>query len=397
RITEQFPADARTGHALRIAIADPESDEYLGLMAFFDDRDASVEIGFVITPDARGRSVAKRAIAATEELARRVGYGALRARTDVANEAAKRTLVAAGYRPVGGPEPPVSEDLEERVLLQRFEKPLVETDAGELHALVERLLSETGIPGAQVTLVHGGTTITAAVGTLNVRTGLQVTPESLFQIGSITKLFTTVLILQLVEEGEIRLEDPIAQHLPEFQLKDREWSKAVRVIDLLQHRGGFDGDYFTDGGRGTDAPRALISDLQTSEMFFEPGQQFAYSNAGMVVLGRLVEVKRGIDFLSAVRTRIYEPLGMENAVTLPEEAILHGTAVGHTRDADGHPVVMPSWQLPMSAAATGAALTMSTETLARFGEMLLNEGRTRDGVRLLSREHARLMGRRAFG
>lgn len=397
RIMQDYRDDATRGHALRAAIADAESDEYLGLMTFFDDRGDSVEIGFIIAPDARGKRVAQRSLAATEELARRAGYAVLRARTDVDNAAARRTLERAGFTAVGVPEPPISRGLE-HVRLQRFEKALDEaTSSDELQQLVEHLVAETGIPGAQVAISHGGRVITAAAGALNVRTGLAVTDESIFQIGSITKLFTTVLVLQLVDDGLIDLGDPVVQHVPEFRLADHARTGEVRIIDLLQHRGGFDGDYFTDGGRGSDAPQVLIADLETSEIFFLPGEQFAYSNAGMVLLGRLIEHKRGVDYLTAVRERIYAPLGLAQAATLPEEAILHGAAVGHTRDAAGRAIVMPSWQLPMSAAATGAALTMSAENLARFGEMLLRSGTTRDGRRLLSAEHAALMSERAFG
>lgn len=398
RIRGRYREDARSGHALRLAIADPETDEYQGLMSFFDDRDDSVEVGFVITPDARGRRVAQRALAAADELARRVGYTSLRARTDVGNVAALRTLGRAGYAQTGDAEAPVSAGLD-HVRLLPFAKRVrgaSELTEVELQSLVERLLRDTGIPGAQATIVHQGVTYTAAAGALSVRTDLAVTSESIFQIGSITKLFTTVLVLQLVDDGLIRLDDAVVAHVPEFRLADQDRTAEVRIIDLLQHRGGFDGDYFTDGGRGSDAPQALIAALDTSEMFFAPGEQFAYSNAGMVVLGRLVELKRHTDYLTAVRERLYAPLGMEHAVTLPEEAILHGAAVGHTRDEAGAAVVMPAWQLPMSAAATGAALTMSTEDLARFGEMLLNDGRTRDGAQILSPELARLMGERAF-
>lgn len=312
RIDGRYRDDSLAGHAVRLAIADAATDTYLGLMSFFDDRGDSVEIGFVLTPDSRGRGVISAALDATAELARRTGYAVLRGRTDVRNTAARHT---------------------------------------------------------------------ASAGVLNTRTGLGVTDGSLFQIGSITKLFTTVLVLQLVDEGLVGLADPVVEHVPEFRLADPEHTRAVRVIDLLQHRGGFDGDYFTDGGRGTDANRALIAELVTSESFHRPGTEFAYSNAGMVVLGRLVEIARGTDYLSVVRERLYAPLGMGNAVTLPEEAILFGAAVGHTRDAAGAAVPMPTWQLPMSAAATGACLTMSAENLAGFGEMLARGGLARDGTR----------------
>ena len=401
RIVEQFPQEALNGVAVRLAIADAATNEFLGHIAYFDDQTTSAEVGFVIAPGARGKRVATRALAAAARLAAHTGYAHLRARTDVNNAVAQRTLERAGFTAVGEPVAPITAGLE-HVRLQPFTLPLDDTAAdaqslGELQALVARLLDDTGIPGAQVAISFRGTRLTAAAGTLSVRTGLPVTGNSLFQIGSITKLFTTVLVLQLVDDGLVQLTDRVTDHVPEFTLANHALAEEVRIIDLLQHRGGFDGDYFTDGGRGADAPQALIADLASSEMFFPPGEQFAYSNAGMVVLGRLIEHHRETDYLTAVRERLYAPLGMQYAVTLPEEAILHGTAVGHTRDADGNPVVMPSWQLPMSAAATGAALTMSMDSLTRLGEMLLNGGTSHTGHRILSPELATLMGEREFG
>lgn len=399
RIEGQYRDDALSSRAVRLAIADAATDEYLGLMSFFDDRGDSVEIGFVLGPDSRGRGVIGPALDATAELARRAGYSCLRGRTDVDNTAARRTLERSGYTTVGEPTPPITPGFDD-VRLQAYELPLttVETDgrAAALQDVLTQALRETGVPGAQAAIIHDGRTHLASGGVLNLRTGLEVTDGSLFQIGSVTKLFTTTLVLQLVDDGLITLTDPIARHVPEFRLADPEHTQAVRIIDLLQHRGGFDGDYFTDGGRGLDANRALIADLITSETFHQPGQQFAYSNAGMVLLGRLVEIARDTDYLTAVRDRLYGPLGLENAATLPEEALLFGTAVGHTRDDQGAPVMMPTWQLPMSAAATGAVLTMSAESLALFGEMVVRRGLARDGTRVLSTEMAELMGRRAF-
>lgn len=394
RIRGQYRDEADRGDVLRLAVADPETDRYLGLLALFADRGSSVEVGFVIVPDSRGSGVAQRTLLASAELARLAGYTELRARTDVENHAAQRTLERAGFQAVGAPKPPISEQLQ-HVRLQPYRLDLAGGPA-DLQRLLEQLVRDTGITGAQVAISHRGEIQRAAAGVLSVRTGLGVTHESIFQIGSITKLFTTVLVLQLVDDGLVRLTDPIVDHVPSFRLADAEFARSVRIIDLLQHRGGFDGDVFTDGGRGADAPQAIIAELARVELFSPPGEHFAYSNAGMVVLGRLVELKRDTDYLRAVRERIYAPLGLEHAVTLPEEAILFGVSVGHTRDAEGDPVVMPTWQLPMSAAATGAVLTMSAESLARFGEMLLNGGVSRGGERVLSEEMALLMGKRSF-
>lgn len=123
RIVGVYRDDAERGHAARFAIADAATDDYVGVMTFFDDRDDSVEIGFVITPDRRGVGVARGALAVTEHVAQRAGYSTLRARTDVENSAARRTLTKAGYLEAGDPTPPISASLE-GVLLQPFAKPL---------------------------------------------------------------------------------------------------------------------------------------------------------------------------------------------------------------------------------------------------------------------------------
>src|SRR5262249_41028668 len=92
----------------------------------------------------------------------------------------------------------------------------------------------------------------AAYGTLNVDAGVAATTESLFQIGSITKVWTATVVMQLVDEGLLDLDAPIAEVLPELRLSDPDVTKQVTMRHLLTHTSGIDGDVFTDTGRGDD-------------------------------------------------------------------------------------------------------------------------------------------------
>lgn len=260
-----------------------------------------------------------------------------------------------------------------------------------LQKLLHESAQQTGVPGTSVAILHQGTLIEAATGVINLRTGVETTTDTLFQIGSISKIWTAVLVLQMVDDGLVGIDDPVQTHLPEFRIADPDYARTITIRHLLTHGGGFDGDYFEDTGRGSDAIEKFVAMLHTAEQFFEPGEMFAYNNAGWVVLGRLIEVMRGKNYLDVVKERLYVPLGLEHAVTLPEEALLYRTAVGHVRGESGDWVPTTVWSLPHSTAPTGAALTMSAGDLARFAGMLVNDGMTQDGTRILSASSARLL------
>src|SRR4051812_35614992 len=112
------------------------------------------------------------------------------------------------------------------------------------------LAEKRGVVGATFAIGLGDETVSAATGVLNLRTQAPATPESLFQIGSITKVWTAVLALQLVDEGLIELDGPVVKYLPEFRVADEEVTRTVTVRQLLTHTSGIDGDLFLDTGRG---------------------------------------------------------------------------------------------------------------------------------------------------
>src|SRR4029079_7745439 len=163
-------------------------------------------------------------------------------------------------------------------------------------------------------------------GVLSTATGVEATTESVFQVGSITKLWTTSLVLQLVDEGKSELDAAIRTYLPEFRIADVEAADRITVRQLLTHTSGFEGDIFTDTGSGDDCVEKYLGVLHDVPQLFPPGTMWSYNNAGFVVLGRLVEVMRDAPYDVCLRRPLLGPLGADHAATSPYEAILFRAA-----------------------------------------------------------------------
>ncbi|MDX6229616.1 MAG: hypothetical protein QOI76_3006, partial [Frankiales bacterium] len=109
-----------------------------------------------------------------------------------------------------------------------------------LRGRLEELIARHGVPGASVAVLAGGQVATAAAGVLNVATDVAATDDALFQIGSITKVYTASLVMQLVEEGRVQLDAPVVTYLPELKLADTEVAEAVTLRHLLTHTSGIE-------------------------------------------------------------------------------------------------------------------------------------------------------------
>src|ERR1044071_4356372 len=137
-----------------------------------------------------------------------------------------------------------------------------------LHDQLPALLAEHEVPGAAVGVLYGGEVVDHAAGLLSKATGVEATADSLFQIGSITKVWTTTLIMQLVDEGRLDLDAPVRATLPEFRLKDEAAAASITTRQLLSHTAGFEGDIFTDTGRGDDCIEKYVATLCDTEQLF---------------------------------------------------------------------------------------------------------------------------------
>ncbi|MFF0516791.1 serine hydrolase [Streptomyces sp. NPDC004250] len=223
----------------------------------------------------------------------------------------------------------------------------------------------------------------AAHGVLNVDTGDPATTDSLFQIGSVSKVWTATVVMQLVDEGLLDLHAPLTEVLPELRLAAPETTKSVTMWHLLTHTSGIDGDVFTDTGRGDDCLEKYVASLAGAQRNHPLGATWSYCNSGFSLIGRVVEKLTGLTWDEAMRRRVFGPLGLRHTVTLPEEALLHRVAVGHETDNGGVPRRVPVWSLPRSLGPAGL-ITSTAADLLTFARAHLRGGRAADGGRLLS-------------
>src|SRR3954467_3833917 len=237
-------------------------------------------------------------------------------------------------------------------------------DAAYWQDRLTALAEKRGVVGATFAIALGDETVAAATGVLNLRTKAPATNDSLFQIGSITKVWTAVLAMQLVDEGLIDLDEPVVTYLPDFKVADAEGTRTVTTRHLLSHTSGIDGDLFLDTGRGDDCLEKYVAAMADLKQNHPLGATMSYCNSGYIVLGRLIEVVRGKTWDTVLREQLLAPLGLTSAGTLPEEALLHSAAAGHVQPPGGDLQVAPVWGIFRSAGPAGLIHATPRDVLA---------------------------------
>ncbi len=251
-----------------------------------------------------------------------------------------------------------------------------------LAALAERYR----VPGATLGILRVGDGVDesciAAYGLLNKETGVETTGDSVFQIGSMTKVWTASVVMQLVQEGKLDLDAPIIDVLPELELSDPDVASRVTMRHLLTHTSGIDGDVFTDTGRGDDCLERYVALLAEAAQNHPLDATWSYCNSGFSLAGRVIEKVTGGTWDAAITERLIGPLGMTHTGTLPEEALLHRAAVGHMSESGAEPERAPAWALPRSLGPAGLVNSTAADVLA-FARMHLVGGLAPDGTRIL--------------
>ncbi|MFD0361040.1 serine hydrolase domain-containing protein [Nocardia sp. GCM10030253] len=254
------------------------------------------------------------------------------------------------------------------------------------------------VPGFVAGVYHAGEQIVVAHGTANVATGTPMLHDTGFLFGSVTKVLTTTLVLQQVDRGLLDLDTPVVKYLPEFAMNAPDAADKILVRHLISHTNGIDADLFFPDAKGRDAVRTYVEGLAKScGTLFEPGEQLSYSNGGMIVAGRLLEVVTGLSFPDLLERDIYAPVGMKDSSTSAEQAILRSTAVGHFPDPEtmaAKPTAM--FTLPDTWGPAGGTPIGTIADLLAFGRTHLAGGVSPSGARVLSTESTALMQQVAF-
>jgi CubicO group peptidase (beta-lactamase class C family) len=247
-----------------------------------------------------------------------------------------------------------------------------EQDARLLDELIGKHVSPVTAPGAVAALVRRDGRVTLrGYGMADSANQRGADPENtVFRIGSISKTFTAVAIMQLVDEGKIALEENANKYLKGVQIPNG----GVRVLDLLTHRGGFDGD-ITFVGLDDRVAATQSSDARLQRDILSvrpPGLLPSYDNLAWGLLGHIVESVDGVAYSQAMKKRIFEPLGMKNtAVGLPLDE--SNVAVPYEVGSDGMPHQKRAIFLRRGWQGAGDISTTAAD-MAYFLQAMLNEG-----------------------
>ena len=292
-----------------------------------------------------------------------------------------------------------------------------------IDAVMDGAIDAKSISGA-VTLVarHGHIAHFEAHGLMDIETGEPMKPDTIFPIASMTKPVTGVAILMLVEQGKVRLTDPVSRFIPEFEKPqvaipresrdDQDGgyymvpaAREVTVRDLMTHTAGLG-----TGGAGaaatskvaprrlTDTVATYATELGAAPLDFQPGTRWAYSGlAGIDTLGRIVEVASGLTFDVFLRQHIFEPLGMHDTGFNVPKAKHSRVVTLYRRTAAGlAPRDVPAWVATATLHSGGGGLWSTAEDYLQFAQMLVNSGEL-NGTRLLGPRTVDLMASNHVG
>ncbi len=176
-----------------------------------------------------------------------------------------------------------------------------------LGALLGEAADRHGVPGAACGVLLDGEAEVAAHGVANLGTGVEITPDTLFQIGSITKLYTATLVMQAHSAGVLALDEPVRAQLQEFSVADPGATLEITPRHLLTHTSGIAGDHLHDTGANQDALMRYVATLAALGQVHAPDEAYSFCNTGFGVLGRLIEVTTGENFDQALRHRLLRP------------------------------------------------------------------------------------------
>lgn len=262
----------------------------------------------------------------------------------------------------------------------------------EIDAFIERLLIEYDVAGAGIGVVRNGEVLLLhGYGTRNVQTQEPVTADTQFGIASVTKSFTALGVMLLVQEGKIDLDAPVTQYLPEFRLATPEATASLKVRHLLTHASGM--ERVDAGLAGASVSRDdLVKLAASAPLFAAPGEAYKYSNLNTVIAARIIEVVSGQSWEQFTQTRILQPLGMTASSTDLKTLQQHdNVALPHDVDLlDGIQPVMP---LDPGAEAPAGGVNASAAEMVKYIKFQLT-GQAADGEQLLAADLLAAMHRR---
>lgn len=239
----------------------------------------------------------------------------------------------------------------------------------EIAKMLFNPLGEGKLPGAAVLVAQDGQVLfETGFGYADIENNVQVSSETKFRIGSISKQFTAAAILKLAEQGKLKLSDPLIKYIPDFPK-----GKEVTIRHLLTHTSGihsYTGDpRFMERVTKPIAPKDLIDEIKKYDYDFEPGTNWAYNNSGYFILGYIVEQVSGMPFGNYLKKTFFNPLGMKNTGVYVNGKKYKNEARGYSFENDSVALAL-DWD--MSWAGGAGNLYSTVGDLYRWNEAIFN-------------------------
>jgi CubicO group peptidase (beta-lactamase class C family)/D-alanyl-D-alanine dipeptidase len=246
--------------------------------------------------------------------------------------------------------------------------------AAKLDALIRHEMEQKQLPAFSVALVDGNDVVWAqGFGYQDPDLKIPATAHTVYRVGSVSKLFTDIAIMQMVEAGKINLDAPIATYLPDFHPRN-PFQEPITLRELMSHRSGLlreppVGSYF-------DPTEPTLQDtvrsMNSTELVYRPGTHIKYSNAGIAVVGYTLQQMNHEPFPEYLKRAVLAPLGMRESAFTPDPELLKNLAKAYMWSYDGVTFPAPTFQLGLAPA--GCMYSTVTD-LAQFLAALFNGGR----------------------
>jgi CubicO group peptidase (beta-lactamase class C family)/D-alanyl-D-alanine dipeptidase len=253
--------------------------------------------------------------------------------------------------------------------------------AEALKPFIEREMAEKGLPGLSIAIIDDQQTVWAqGFGMADASAQKPATAQTVYRIGSVSKLFTDIGIMQLVERGELNLDAPITNYLPDFR-PHNPFGAPITLRQLMSHRSGLlreppVGNYFE-----TSEPSLALTvrSLNDTELVFAPNTHTKYSNAAIAVVGYLLESRSRQPFAKYLKSSVLDRMGLMHSSFEPDPKLIANLAKAQMWTYDGLTFNAPTFQLGMAPA--GSMYSTVTD-LGRFLSVLMARGQTNNGALL---------------
>ncbi|HJS23466.1 MAG TPA: serine hydrolase [Pyrinomonadaceae bacterium] len=226
--------------------------------------------------------------------------------------------------------------------------------------------------GAALVAENGKVVYKGAFGMANMEWNIPNTPDTRFRLGSITKQFTSMLVLQLVEQGKIKLDGKISDYLPDYR---KDIGEKVTVHHLLTHTSGIPSytsqpGFFENVSRNPYKVAEFVKKYASGDLEFEPGSKFSYNNSGYFLLGAIIEQVTGKSYEQVLKENILDPAGMKNTGYDHHNTIIPKRASGYSKTADGYTNAL---YLDMSIPYAAGSMYSTVEDLYLWDQALYTD------------------------